>query len=114
MKYRLGFVTNSSSTSFLIVFDNEKKLEEDRELYKSWYPEINIDLLFDEIEENIITMEQMENNKYFYDYYDIEPKELAGKIVSNPHFGNEACYPVFEHILNDVLYGLALSQCSHH
>lgn len=118
MKYRLGFVTNSSSTSFLIVFNNEEDMEKQKETYKMWYPEINIDLLFDEIEQNFHTIEEIKNDdylsNYFYDDFGVDLEELKGKIISIPHFGNDSAYAVFEYLLKDVIYGLQLSQCSHH
>ena len=66
MKYRNDFVTNSSSSSFIICFNNKKELEEAKKEMQKYYSNDLINELFLNIENNKCTYQDM---KAFYKKY---------------------------------------------
>lgn len=116
MKYRQGFVTNSSSTSFLCVFVDGNDFEEQKNEAKENFPEINIDLLFDKIEENrLYEPSGWEIEDYAYTKLDLR-KLCKENLVYQPSFGNESEYPFFELFLNDYRhwFDFLKGYASHH
>lgn len=75
MKYRSDFVTNSSSSSFIVSFKNKQDMEDKRLKMLETYSESIVSKVFSDIEENKMTYKQARDfikedieDTYYYKY----------------------------------------------
>lgn len=84
MKIRKGFVSNSSSSSFIIVCNSEKELKlilSKYEEFKEFYKKI-ID--YDDIEENLLCeVDERYLKDFFVDYYKYSDQKITNNMLES-------------------------------